>query len=425
MAVGRRAVVAGAVGLAVSACASRTGITGQGSPGPTPLSSASASPPAPTPSTSPSVTPSATPTSPKPTPGAPQLIGDGSTSRTGPQPRQKPVLALKPGETPPQFVVVSWDGCAELPSQLMARFRKVSEQIDATMTMFLSGLYLVAEQHRTTYLPPGRAPGASSIEFLKDASCRRTITAIGAAWREGHEIGTHFNGHFCGATGVESWSTADWRQEIDEAVKFVTTWKTINGYHDLPALPFDCATELVGGRTPCLEGSTALMPEIARRKWRYDSSRSRLATWPKRNAHGLWDLSMTMAPFRGGSREVIPMDYTYMVLQSGKQTSDPTHRDLWRREVVESLLAGLERSRTGNRAPFVIGNHFNHWNGGIYMDAVEQFMLKGAQLPGVQFVTFRWLCDWLEAQRPEILTALQALPVGRGPRGGWAGLAGA
>lgn len=38
-------------------------------------------------------------------------IGDGSTADSGPQPRQpdKPV-PLQPGETPPQFVVFSWDG---------------------------------------------------------------------------------------------------------------------------------------------------------------------------------------------------------------------------------------------------------------------------------------------------------------------------
>lgn len=41
----------------------------------------------------------------------PKAIGDGSTADTGPQPNQpdKPV-PLQPGETPPQFVVFSWDG---------------------------------------------------------------------------------------------------------------------------------------------------------------------------------------------------------------------------------------------------------------------------------------------------------------------------
>ncbi len=303
----------------------------------------------------------------------------------------------------------------------MARFRTVAAKVDGTMTLFLSGLYLLAEQHRMAYRPPGRKPGESAIGLLGDASVRRTITGIGDAWRDGHEIGTHFNGHFCGKDGVGSWSTADWRQEIDQVMALVTTWKTLNGYRDLPPLPFDYSTELVGGRTPCLEGSTALMPELARRGWRYDSSRSRVPTWPVRNQHGLWDLSMTMAPFRG-NREVIPMDYTYMVLQSGKQTSDPTNRDQWRREVVESLLAGMERCRTGNRAPFVIGNHFNHWNGGIYMDAVEQFMMQAAARPGVQFVSFRWLCNWLEAQPPAVLKTLQSLRGGSAPQGGWGSL---
>lgn len=51
---------------------------------------------------------SSRPGTPKPTA---RPIGDGSTSFTGKQPKQpKAPVPLEPGETPPQFVIFSWDG---------------------------------------------------------------------------------------------------------------------------------------------------------------------------------------------------------------------------------------------------------------------------------------------------------------------------
>lgn len=44
-----------------------------------------------------------------------RLIGDGSTADTGKQPHQPPSpVPLEPGETPPQFVIFSWDGAGEV-----------------------------------------------------------------------------------------------------------------------------------------------------------------------------------------------------------------------------------------------------------------------------------------------------------------------
>src|SRR3712207_8674109 len=52
---------------------------------------------------------------------------------------------------------------------------------------------------------------------------------VRAAWLDGHEIGTHFNGHFCGDDGVALWTPADWAEEIAQAKRFVQTWKTTTG----------------------------------------------------------------------------------------------------------------------------------------------------------------------------------------------------
>ncbi|MQS09034.1 hypothetical protein, partial [Streptomyces alkaliphilus] len=359
-----------------------------------------------------------------PSPENPRPIGDGSTADTGPQPRQPEVRRLEPGERPPQFVVVSWDGAASLDDGLFDRFLGVAEGIGGAMTFFLSGLYLLPEARKERYLPPRNAPGASDIGYLSDGAIRETIRRLRTAWLDGHEIGTHFNGHFCaGAGSVEHWTPEEWREEIEQAIGFVTEWRTNTGFEDLEPLPFDYRRELVGGRTPCLLGQDNLLPTAAELGWRYDaSSPGRHQVWPTRRG-GIWDLPLQLVPFPGRSFEVLSMDYNIMVNQSGGTQGDPALHGVWRDEARGAFVAGFERVHGGNRAPLFIGNHFQQWNGGIYMDAVEEALVEMAERSGgeddVRFVSFRQLCDWLDAQDPVVLENLRGLGVGQAPTGGW------
>ena len=111
-------------------------------------------------------------------PSLPELIGDGSTARTGPQPHQPTPRRLRPGEKPPQFVVFSWDGAGEDSNKLFSHFRKVGRKYGASMTFFLSGLYLLPEDEAPRYRPPGHEPGASDIGYLKDENIRATLEQL-------------------------------------------------------------------------------------------------------------------------------------------------------------------------------------------------------------------------------------------------------
>ena len=89
---------------------------------------------------------------------------DGSWRDSGPQPHQPKIEKLKAGDTPPQFVVVSWDGAGEsVKNPLLSRFRGISQELGGSMTLFLSGLYFVPNSKRTLYKPPGRPAGSSAI----------------------------------------------------------------------------------------------------------------------------------------------------------------------------------------------------------------------------------------------------------------------
>ncbi|MEU2788376.1 hypothetical protein [Streptomyces sp. NPDC007100] len=352
-------------------------------------------------------------------------IGDGSTADAGPQPHQpeKP-RRLEPGETPPQFVIFSWDGAGEVGNGLFPRFRKLAKDHNAAMTFFLSGLYCLPESKKHLYRPPNNKVGASDIGYLSDEHIKATLKNVREAWLEGHEIGTHFNGHFCGEarTSVKHWTPAQWQSEIDQAMDFVTKWRTNTGFTDLDPLPFDYKKELVGGRTPCLLGQDNLLPTAKKLGWRYDaSSPGGLQMWPKKKL-GLWDFPLQQIPFPGHRFEVLSMDYNILANQSKNSTKGPpANYPGWRKEATGAYIKGFERAYETNRAPLFVGNHFEQWNGGIYMDAVEEALkhIADEKRKDVRLVSFRQFTDWLDAQDPKVVAKLQGLRVGQKPAGGW------
>ncbi|MEV4560659.1 hypothetical protein AB0K51_27190 [Kitasatospora sp. NPDC049285] len=353
-------------------------------------------------------------------------LGDGSSADTGAQPNQPTPEKLKPGEAPPQFVVFSWDGAGATDDGQFTRFLKLAEQYKATMTFFLSGIYTLPKEKASLYHPPKHSVGASDIPFLSANAVRNTIKLISQAWLAGHEIGTHFNGHFCSTrsdgNGVNKWTPEDWESEIEQAVSFVTQWKTNTGFTDVDPLPFDYKKELIGGRTPCLEGQKALLPTAAKLGWKYDaSSPGGLQIWPQKVQDGkIWDFPLQGIPFPGHNFQVLSMDYNILANQSGGSTKgDASKYPAWRDQARDSYLAGFNRAYTTNRAPFFVGNHFEQWNGGIYMDAVEETLKQIAGKPDVRLVSFRQLVEWLEVQDQSTIRKLRTLGVGQAPTGGW------
>ncbi|WP_097983248.1 hypothetical protein [Streptomyces sp. f150] len=351
-----------------------------------------------------------------------RLIGDGSTADTGKQPHQPEApVPLEPGQKPPQFVIFSWDGAGEVGNGLFPRFLELAKEHDAAMTFFLSGIYLLPESKKSLYRPPNNPRGASDIGYLTDDHIKDTLKYVRQAWLDGHEIGTHFNGHFCGGSGsVERWTPAQWHSEINQAVSFVTEWRTNTGWENEEPLPFDYRKELVGGRTPCLLGQDNLLPTASKLGWRYDaSSPGGRQTWPVKRG-GVWDLPLQAMPFPGHSFEVLSMDYNILANQSQNSTKGmPSRYPGWRKQATDAYLAGFQRAYESNRAPFYIGNHFEEWNGGIYMDAVEEVIKKVADKDDVRLVSFRQYVDWLDAQDPAVLAKLRTLEVGQAPAGGW------
>ncbi|WP_369231149.1 hypothetical protein AB5J56_07110 [Streptomyces sp. R21] len=348
--------------------------------------------------------------------GKTKVLGDGSTSYTGPQTGQLKPVRLKPGEKPPQFVVFSWDGALEGDDHLFSHYRELAKKYNAHMTFFLTGIYLLPKDKKTLYQGPQHKPGDAAISYATDEHIRTTLEQLGKAWKDGNEIGSHFNGHFCDAKGGGDWSTEEWKSEISQFYSFVQNWKTNTGYTDLPALPFDAKREIVGGRAPCLEGQKTLLPAIKSLGWRYDaSSTGDFQIWPTKK-NGVWDFPLELLPYEGGKYQGLSMDFNFLYNQSkGETDGDPSQYTTWQQETTASYLAGFNRVYYGSRAPLFIGNHFEDWNGGIYMKAIDDVIKNVCVKKEVRCVSFRELADWLDVQTPEVRERLRSLDPAQSP----------
>lgn len=276
---------------------------------------------------------------------------------------------------------------------MWAYWRAVARRAHAHFTFFVSGVYLLDWAHHDEYDPPHYPRGVSAIGFApNDAWIAAMRTQMVLGYREGQEIGTHFNGHFCGPGGVGTWSPSDWSNELDQFDKLLSAQK----------LPFGLK-EIVGDRTPCLEGNlAALYPVLAKRGFLYDSSQTKpLGTWPSRS-RGLWSVPLLYLPFVGHTFRVTSMDYNFMANQideSPARIENEMYRTLWNAFRVSYL---------GNRAPLSIGNHFETWENWAYDKAITRFLERACLEPEVRCASIHELVNWLGAQTPKRLARVRA-----------------
>lgn len=313
----------------------------------------------------------------------------------GTLPAAAPVLrsfpARLPNGKPPLFVVVSFDGAGDL--ALWARWRAVAKQVNARMTFFLSGPYLYPGDHRTDYKPPYHQPGASDIGWGDTANVLGRTKVLREAIAEGHEIGTHANGHFCGKNGIGRWTTAQWTAELSAFDRMVRTGPTLAaGKAVVP--PFDPST-VKGMRTPCLEGNRpAYRQAMVQRGMLYDASAPGYISWPKKQ-NGLWDFPLESVTLAGTSKKTLTMDYNLWFAQTQARKAPLAQAPALKAQVLATYQQALAKSRASGNPPLFLGNHFNRWNNSVYSDALTDFVKQTCTQPDVRCVSNMELASWL------------------------------
>jgi hypothetical protein len=272
---------------------------------------------------------------------------------------------------------------------LFRYWRAVARKAQAHFTFFVSGVYLTDWAHNRRYRPPRHPRGRSDIGFAPNADyVEGTLAQIAAAYRDGHEIGTHFNGHFCGPMkgNVAEWGAAEWTDELLQFDGLMFTG------HSLPFGP----DEVVGTRTPCLEGEPrVLYPVLKQRGFRYDASQlALLGAWPRRE-YGIWSIPLLELPFVGHTFRVVSMDYNFLANQAGVPAGIE-------RETYLTLQRAFHDNYRGNRAPLSIGYHFETWHHNAYNRALARFLVGTCRLRDVRCTSIVELVDWLDSRFPRL-----------------------
>ena len=310
---------------------------------------------------------------------------------------------LAPGERPPQFVLFSFDGAGS--HRHWQRIMALAGESEARVTGFLSGVYLLPDEERRRYRGPGHAAGSSAIGFGgSQEEVDVLIADLVEARRRGHEIGTHYNGHFCqgDAPGVGSWSTAMWDAELDQFFAFVEAARQ-------RGLDLDPAT-VRGGRTPCLEGRwSQAYPAMRAHGLTYDTSRPTDGiVWPTEE-NGIREYWMPSVRVPALREKVLLMDYNLWLAFNGAR-DEPERAAEFSDAVLGAYRAAYTAAANGNRAPLVIGNHFNRWSGGGFSDAVERFLAEVCLRPETLCATHSDVNAWIDMQDPEVLDVWRSMP---------------
>ena len=323
-----------------------------------------------------------------------------------------PMTKLAPGDKAPQFIIFSFDGAGS-----HQRWNEFMEAADADQLT----VHRVPLRHL-----PARRFGEGRRRLHRSRSRHRQgihrVRRPGVGHRhrgqrpepgllQGMEIGTHYNGHFCddNLPGGNQWNTADWNNELDQFFTFMTDWKTLNGYTDAPDLqvPTD---SIKGGRTPCLDRQSGCADpglENAQHDLRLlDARPEERHLWPE-NVDGIWEFYMPQV-YSPGFREHDDGDGLQLLGKfNGAKEEPETAPEL--RDIVKKTYDFMwDQAYNGNRAPILIANHFNKWNGDSFNPVAMDFMKEKCGQPDTYCATYQDVIAWMELQDPGVLAELQA-----------------
>ncbi len=316
---------------------------------------------------------------------------------------QKPVPPPPPlavyGERP-QFVLLAFDGSASIP--MWQATRQFARELAAKgkpvyFTYFVSGVYFLNQALAAHYQPPAHSPGTSLIGFAaSNDDIANRVREVNAAFRDGHEIASHANGHFDGS----HWTNDEWIQEFATFNDLFFNLERNNPGLVLPEPLAVKPEDVIGFRAPQLGANKALDEVLAKANFRYDASgvSGHNPGWPKKNADGLWEFPLSTITLPSG-RSTISMDYSIFVLQTGGHNILKRGTPEWsaaQHDVLSGYLDYFNTHYRGKRAPIFIGHHFSTWNDGLYWQAMKDFADQVCGQPDVYCITHQALANYLD-----------------------------
>lgn len=246
-------------------------------------------------------------------------------------------------------------------------------------TFFIVGVHLLQDDLAELYDPPGRSPGRSDVGFGgTKAEVQERLSLIRRAYREGHEIGGHANGHWDGS----AFTYEEWMSELDQFRTFVSQAYELNEITNPNKKEWQELTASIRGfRAPLLAYNDAMYDALSDSGYLYDTSKVKTLRATENYAHrGLTIYPLTSLMTDRG--RTITMDYNFFVLDEGRlEGGGQNMLNAYRKHVAKAVSMG--------GAPIQIGHHFSRWNKGQYWWALKEFIKEFCNEDEVQCITFQ------------------------------------
>ena len=308
-----------------------------------------------------------------------------------------PRINYKVSSTTPQFILLSFDGSKSvsmLDETLVFEQKMQAEGKPLHFTYFINAIYFLTKETAHLYQPPQHPLGTSNIGFSDSAAdIALRIKEFNTAFAEGNEIGSHSVGHFDGS----AWTHDEWKQEFDIFTSLMSAVQQNNPSQPIPAPTF--LSGIHGFRAPQLGVNDGLYKVLGESGFVYDTSGVEANDgWPKKDSNGIWHIPLGTVKLGPTQHPVVSMDYNLWYHQSNAKEETTKGTPLWNtyyNEIETAYMNHFNESYTGNRGPFVIGNHFSKWNDGVYWEAMKTFAESVCGKPDVRCVTFKDVVDYL------------------------------
>jgi len=327
-------------------------------------------------------------------------VPSGSVVDSTPEPAPKP--SPPPSGKPPQFVILAFDGSRSLKmwqNTLDFSAELKSQGKPVQFTYFLSGVYFLNYRKANKYLPPQKPAGTSLIGFAdSNTDIELRVAMVNRAIAEGHEIGSHANGHFSGA----NWGKKDWQQEFSQFNNLVFNIPTNNDVDAKDARRYTLnldQSDVIGFRAPELARNTALYDTLKEENFLYDTSGvGKFSEWPKKLPNGIWEFPLSQIKYANSTSKLLSMDYNFYFKQSKAKDvakkGDANWQDFYDKTYTSYLNYFNENYET-TRAPVFIGSHFSEWNDGVYWEAMKTFAREVCGKPEVRCTTYKELMNYI------------------------------
>lgn len=319
-------------------------------------------------------------------------------------PEKKQATVPPPLDYIPQFVLISFDGSKSV--DIWKDIRLFKEEINSkqsdskqkrlNFTHFINAAYFLTDDTKNIYKGPDKAIGKSNIGVSEDIEHIKTrIFEINQALADGDEIAPHTVGHFSG----KDWTKDQWMEELASFDRIIFGLDMIYPDAHLPELNLS-RNDIVGFRAPYLDKSPGLYDALREKHFLYDTSEIGTGDdWPTKDANGLWHIPLGIIFIGDRKTKILAMDYNIFMRDTQVKNILKKGTSAWNKVHDETLAAFMEyfnKSYKGNRAPVLMGYHFQNWNDGVYWEVMKDFAREVCGKPEVRCATFQELVKYME-----------------------------